>query len=268
VAGNQVAGDATAQQLLGPIIAGDSLATLAWSGAAPHLSTLALTGQTISGSAAYVLDAAIADLILVAARDATGAIALLAVAPDAAGLTRTRLTTMDSTRGLARLDFDEVSGTVLAADAGAGLERTFHIARLLLAAEALGGAQRAFESALAYSLERVQFGRRIGSFQVIKHRCADLLMEVELARSVVYHGLSAAAADDRALPVESALAASFCSDAYLTVAAANIQIHGGIGFTWEHSAHLYLKRAKSTSLLFGTATAQRRQLAQSLGVIR
>jgi alkylation response protein AidB-like acyl-CoA dehydrogenase len=173
---------------------------------------------------------------------------------------------MDLTRRAARLEFAEAPAETLAVDAGAALARACDTAVVLLAAEQLGGASRVLEMAVGYARERVQFGRTIGSFQAIKHRCADLLMEVELARSVVYHALGTAAAEPAALPVESALAAAVSGDAYLRAAAANIQIHGGIGFTWEHPAHLYLKRAKSSSLLFGPPAAHRQRLAGLIGI--
>jgi alkylation response protein AidB-like acyl-CoA dehydrogenase len=247
------------------------VATLAWSGRRPATSALRADDGTITGVAEIVIDGSLAQTILVAAGvgDACG---LFLVEADvagltAAGLTRTPLVALDSTRRLARLEFDGVPGELVAADAGAALERAMDVATLLLAAEQLGGAQRVLESAVEYARTRVQFGRYVGSFQAIKHRCADMLVDVELARSVVYHGLSRAQLDPATLPLEAALARSVVSEAFLHAAAANLQIHGGIGFTWEHSAHLYLKRAKSSALIFGDATVHRRRLAEQLGLV-
>jgi len=138
--------------------------------------------------------------------------------------------------------------------------------RLIIAAQSLGMARRAFDDVLAYVKERKQFGRPIGSFQAIKHKCADMLLEVESAKSAAYYAGWAAAEDNDELPVVASLAKSYCSEAYFHAAAENIQIHGGIGFTWEHPAHLYFKRAKSSELLFGDPTYHRELLAQRIGL--
>ena len=253
------------------IAAGTTIATLAWAGPDPATSTLAATpgtdGWTVSGTAGVVLDGATADLVLVAARSAAGP-CLLAVTGDARGLSRTPLTPMDSTRRLAELRFDAAPAELVGTDgaAAAALERTADLVALYLAAEQLGGAARVLATAVEYAGTRVQFGRAIGSFQAIKHRCADMLVDVESARSVVQHGLWTAVHDPAGLPVSASLARSVASDAYQRVAAHNIQIHGGIGFTWEHSAHLYLKRAKSSQLLLGSPRRHRGRLAELLDV--
>ena len=117
----------------------------------------------------------------------------------------------------------------------------------------VGGAQYVLEMSVEYAKVRVQFGRPIGSFQAIKHKCADMLLEVESAKSAAYYAAWAAAEDNDELPVVASLAKAYCSDAYFHAAAENIQIHGGIGFTWEHNAHLYFKRAKSSEILLGDA---------------
>jgi alkylation response protein AidB-like acyl-CoA dehydrogenase len=173
---------------------------------------------------------------------------------------------MDLTRKLARLAFDDAPAEAAGAPGqdGPALQRVGHLAELYLAAEQLGGAARVLTTAVAYAGTRVQFGRVIGSFQSIKHRCADMLVDVESARSVVHAGLTAA--DSAELPLAASLARSVASDVYTRVASQNVQIHGGIGFTWEHSAHLYLKRAKSSQLLFGTPQASRARLAGVLGI--
>jgi alkylation response protein AidB-like acyl-CoA dehydrogenase len=120
--------------------------------------------------------------------------------------------------------------------------------------------------AVDYAKIRVQFGRPIGSFQAIKHKCADMLVEVESAKSAAYYAAWAAAEDPAELPVAASMAKAYCSDAYFHVAAENIQVHGGIGFTWEHDAHLYFRRAKSDQLLFGDAQHHRNRLADLVGI--
>ena len=136
-------------------------------------------------------------------------------------------------------------------DAAAVLDRTLDVAAIALAAEQLGGAQRALDMAVEYAKVRQQFGRPIGSFQAIKHRCADLLLEVESLRSAVGYAAAAVAEDSAEVPVLASLVKAYASETYFHVAAENIQIHGGIGFTWEHDAHLYFKRAKSSELFLG-----------------
>jgi alkylation response protein AidB-like acyl-CoA dehydrogenase len=264
--GKSEAAEAARATHLPRIVSGEVVATLAWAGAEPAVSTLSAApradGWTVSGTAEVVLDGAGADLLLVAARTPAGP-SLFAVDGGAA-LSRTPLTTLDSTRRLASVRFDAARAELLGPDGGAeeALRRTFELAALYLAAEQLGGAARVLAMAVEYAGTRVQFGRAIGSFQSIKHRCADLLIAVESARSVVYHGLWTAVHDAANLPAAALLARTVASDAYQRVATENIQIHGGIGFTWEHPAHLYLKRAKSSQLLlFGTPTRNRAQLA-------
>jgi alkylation response protein AidB-like acyl-CoA dehydrogenase len=120
--------------------------------------------------------------------------------------------------------------------------------------------------AVAYALQRVQFGRPIGSLQAIKHKCANVLMEVEAARSAAYHAAFCAAAGGEGLRAAASMAKSWCSETCFHAASENIQVHGGIGFTWEHPAHLYLKRAKSSSLLLGDPVFHRERLASELGL--
>ena len=260
------AGEPARAAYLPGIVAGDTVATLAWAGPDPETSALDAAaepgGWTVTGTAAVVLDGADADLVLVAAGTPAG-ISLFAVSAEADGLRRGPLTTLDSTRRLARLTFTRTPAELLGTDGAAtsALRRTADLAALYLAAEQLGGAARVLATAVEYAGTRMQFGRAIGSFQAVKHRCADLLVEVESARSVVYHGLWTAVHDPANLPVAAGLARAVASDAYRRVATENIQIHGGIGFTWEHSAHLYLKRAKSSQLLLGSPAKHRSRLA-------
>ena len=214
-----------------------------------------------------MIDGATANLILVAART-NGAVSLFAVDGDASGLTRTSLSTMDQTRKQAKLDFDNTPARLIGTE-GAGwdvLSRVLDLAAVGLAAEQVGGAQECLEMAVQYAKDRVQFGRPIGSFQAIKHKCADMLLEVESAKSAAYYAAWCAAELNDELPSVASLAKAYCSEAYFHAAAENIQIHGGIGFTWEHPAHLYFKRAKSSELLFGDPTYHREQLAQRIGI--
>jgi alkylation response protein AidB-like acyl-CoA dehydrogenase len=224
-------------------------------------------GWVLDGHKSFVLDGHTADLILVVAADGT-ALSLFAVQAGAAGLSRQVLPTLDQTRKLARLEFDAVPARLIGGpgDAAAVLERTLDVAAVALAAEQLGGSQRALDMAVGYAKARHQFGRPIGSFQAIKHRCADLLLEVESLRSAVGYAAAAVAENAADVPVVAALTQAYASDVYFHVAAENIQIHGGIGFTWEHDAHLYFKRAKASELFLGDASYHRERLAQRIGL--
>ena len=224
-------------------------------------------GWRLTGSKTYVLDGHVADLVLVPVRTPAG-ISIFAVAGDAPGLTRTPLSTMDQTRKQARLELAGVAGS-LVGEEGRGwpvLSKTLDLAAVGLANEQVGGAQRILEMSVQYAKDRIQFGRPIGSFQAIKHKCADMLLEVESAKSAAYYGSWCASEDSDELPVVASLAKAYCSDAYFKAAAENIQIHGGIGFTWEHPAHLYFKRAKTTELLLGDPAYHRELLAQRIGI--
>jgi alkylation response protein AidB-like acyl-CoA dehydrogenase len=195
-------------------------------------------------------------------------VSLFAVEGDASGLTRTPLSTMDQTRKQARLEFSGTPARLIGGEGAAAgaLARTLDLAAVALAAEQVGGAQRCLDMSVEYAKTRIQFGRPIGSFQAIKHKCADMLLEVESAKSAAYYAGWAAAEDSDELPVVASLAKSYCSEAYFHAAAENIQIHGGIGFTWEHDAHLYFKRAKSSELLLGDPSYHRELLAQRIGI--
>ncbi len=257
------------------IASGELIATLAfteedgsWDPDAIRLAAGEGTGGwQLDGRKSFVLDGHTANLILVVAR-AGGELSLFAVPGDAPGLTRTALPTLDQTRKLAKLDFAAVPATLIgsAAAGGAVLNHTLDVAAIALAAEQLGGAQRALDMAVEYAKVRHQFGRPIGSFQAIKHRCADLLLEVESLRSAVQYAAAAVAESSTEVPVVAALVKAYASDVYFHVAAENIQIHGGIGFTWEHDAHLYFKRAKSSELFLGDASYHREHLATRIGL--
>jgi alkylation response protein AidB-like acyl-CoA dehydrogenase len=270
------AGDDGAKKDYLPGIAdGTTLATVALAEASGRWDeggiALEATGSgsswTLTGEKLYVLDGHLADLILVPARTPAG-ISVFAVDKGADGLTTTALSTMDQTRKQARVTFEGTPARLVGAE-GAGwaaVSKMLDLAVVALAAEQVGGAQRVLEMAVDYAKVRVQFGRPIGSFQAIKHKCADMLLEVESAKSAAYYAGWAAAEDNDELPVVASLAKSYCSEAYFHATAENIQIHGGIGFTWEHPAHLYFKRAKSSELLFGDPTYHRELLAQRIGI--
>jgi alkylation response protein AidB-like acyl-CoA dehydrogenase len=224
-------------------------------------------GWRLSGVKSYVVDGHIADLVLVAARTPAG-LSLFAVDGSAEGLTRSVLPTLDQTRRLARLEFDHVPARLVGVDgaAGATLAATLDKAALALAAEQVGGATRVLEMAVEYAKTRQQFDRPIGTFQAIKHKASEMLLRVESARAAAYYGAWAVADDTDEVPTVASLAKAYCSEAFFYAAGENIQIHGGVGFTWEHDAHLYFKRAKSSQLLFGDGVFHRERLLERIGV--
>jgi alkylation response protein AidB-like acyl-CoA dehydrogenase len=272
--------DAQKKELLPGIASGETIAALAFT--EPNgrwdASGIEMVAQgsgdsyTLDGTKMFVIDGHIAGLVVVAARTAgtsgEDGISLFAVDGDASGLTRTQLSTMDQTRKQAKLEFDGVPARPIGATGSAwpAFSKTLDQAAVGLANEMVGGAQKVLEMSVEYAKVRVQFGRPIGSFQAIKHKCADMLLEVESGKSAAYYAAWAAAEDNDELPVAASLAKAYCSDAYFHAAAENIQIHGGIGFTWEHDAHLYFKRAKSSEILLGDATYHRELLAQRIGI--
>jgi alkylation response protein AidB-like acyl-CoA dehydrogenase len=251
------------------IAAGELVATVAVDdAAAPVRSSVRDGSWRLSGTKTVVLDGLLADLIIVTAQT-DGGLGLFTVEAGATGLGRESLSSLDPTRKLARLDFDDVEAQPLGDSAGSGaecLDTVCALASVGLAAEQLGGAQRCLELSVAYAKDRIQFGRPIGSFQSIKHLCADMLLEVERAAAAVDYALWAAAERTDDLPVLAAMTKALCSDVYSNVAFSTIQVHGGIGFTWEHPAHLYLRRARSSALMFGTADEHRERMLQRLGV--
>jgi alkylation response protein AidB-like acyl-CoA dehydrogenase len=223
-------------------------------------------GWELTGTKRPVLAGALADLVLVYAATADGP-GWFAVDGAASGLTRTPLTGLDPTRRMARLDFAATPARrLVAADAAAALDLVADLAAVALAAEQVGGMQRAMELTVEYAKVRVQFGRPIGSYQAVKHGCADMYSAWEHAVSVLRYAAWAADHDPAELPVAAALAQTYVGPAYFTTATGMVQYHGGIGYTWEHDAHLYYKRAKSSQLLLGPPAAHRARLADRLGV--
>jgi alkylation response protein AidB-like acyl-CoA dehydrogenase len=266
--------------LLPNLATGKRLATLAvaelkgqWD---PHEIELVATrvgdGYLLDGVKSFVVDGHVADLLVVAARVAATVglegIALFTLRADAKGVVPSLLESMDATRKIARIDFRGAHADLLGNldDGAKPLVRTLDQAAIALANEMVGGAQALFDSAVDYAKLRVQFGRTIGSFQAIKHKCADLLLDLELAKSAAYYAAQAAAADDPEWPALACLAKATASETYLHIAAECIQIHGGIGFTWDNDTHLWFKRAKSSEVFLGQPNYHRELLMQRWGV--
>ncbi len=220
-------------------------------------------GDALTGTVERVVDAGAADELLVAARGPDG-VALYAVDTSAAGVQRTPLATLDLTRPQARIQMSGARGRLVAGtgEAARVIEHALAVGSALLAVEQVGAGQHLLDLAVDYAKSRMQFGRLIGSFQAVKHKLADLLVDLEHARSTAYHAVWALTdgSDDPALAVSIAQATA--SAALSRIAADTIQVHGGIGFTWEHQAHLYFKRATSDAALLGTAEQHRSRVAQ------
>ena len=268
--------DAAARENLLPgIAAGTTIATVAiaedtgrWDEAGVAATAkLTADGWELSGHKAFVTDGALADVVLVAARSAAG-VGIFAVDKGSRGFLAVPVTGIDETRKLARLEFDATPARLLGKD-GEGwpvLSGMLDRAAIALAAEQAGGAQMVLDMAVEYAKIRIQFGRPIGSFQAIKHKAADMLLDVESAKSAAYYGAWTVAEGGDDVATVASLAKAYCSEAYSRCAAENIQIHGGIGFTWEHPAHLYFRRAHSTQALLGGPDYHRELLAQRVGV--
>jgi alkylation response protein AidB-like acyl-CoA dehydrogenase len=243
-------------ELLATLVEGDRTAAFAFG------DGVTASGDAVTGSVTQVVDGSYADEILVAATSADG-LGLYAVDATGPGVTRTRLATMDQTRDQANVEFASARARLIAGpeEAPRVLEHAEHVAGALLATEQVGAAAHLLDLSVEYAKTRWQFGRPIGSFQAVKHALADLLVEVEHARSTAYHAVWALTdgSDDPALA--TAIAQAVCSAALSRVATTAIQVHGGIGFTWEHQAHLYFKRAVTDAALLGSAEQHRDRVA-------
>ncbi|MBT8453354.1 MAG: acyl-CoA/acyl-ACP dehydrogenase [Deltaproteobacteria bacterium] len=267
------------------IAAGETRATLAFAETNGRMDAAGVeasyvrngAGYLLSGAKSYVLDGHTADLLIVAARSERSAgtgphgVSLFLVPKDADGLKRKWLPTMDQTRRMASVELLEVTvpDDALLGDEGKGwwlCERTLDLARIALAAEQVGAAEMCLEMSVEYAKVRKQFGRPIGSFQAIKHKCADMLTLVESARSAAFYASALATQGGESLEEAASSAKAYCSDAFFHCASEMIQIHGGIGFTWEHPAHLYFKRAKATENLFGGPAFHRERVAAQMGL--
>ncbi len=268
------------QALLPGIASGDTVATLAMIEEAGDWEpgSIALVarpdgdGFRLSGVKTPVTDGHTADLIIVAARlegtQERDGLILLSLRSDADGLRAMPLETLDLTRKQARLEFADVRVDLLGQPGAAAeaLARTLDQAAVLLSAESAGGAEQCLHTAVDYAKVRVQFGRPIGSFQAVKHKCAEVLLEVESAKAAVYWASWVAAQNEEELAQAASIAKSLSNDAYLRAAAESIQIHGGIGTTWEADPQLYFKRAKTNDELLGSPTYHRSRIIEGMGV--
>ena len=258
----QAAGTAQDKERLLPGIAdGTSIAAVAVTGkrgtwTPDGVDVAARTDGTLVGSARYVPFGLAADVILVAARD-SGAFGIFEVAKDAEGFTRAAESVFDPTVPLAACTFNATPARRLGAAGWEAVQEALDLAVIALAGEQAGGARRILDITVEYLKTRIQFGRPIGSFQALKHFAADLLLEVESATSAARHAAAAKEAAGKAADGPVALAAFACAEAFETTALYAIQMHGGIGFTWEHPAHLFLRRARSGTQLFGSSRAHR-----------
>ncbi|WP_067889792.1 acyl-CoA dehydrogenase family protein [Nocardia vaccinii] len=224
-------------------------------------------GYVVDGAAPMVLDGHTADLLLVAARGDAG-ISLAAVRSGTSGVRHRPLARLDRTRSISAIDFDCAAATLIGDEGHAepALRTATDLATVALCAEQVGGAQRCLDAAVSYASTRIQFGRPIGSFQAVKHRCADMLVRLEGARSALRYAVATADSADRdELRIASSVAKLAASEAFLHCAIDNMRTHGGIGFTWEHDAHLYFRRAKAGQLMLGSPDWHAERLARLIG---
>lgn len=263
--------------LLPKIAAGEVIATLAFAeeqgdwavDCIAAMATPSSNAFQLTGTKSFVLDGCTADLIVVVARkpgsSGEDGLCLFTVASDAAGLKKTALKAVDDTRKLARLEFENVEATLLGEAGGAAvaLQETLDLSAICLANEMVGGAERLRESSVEYANLRVQFGRPISSFQTLKHKAADMLLDVELAKSAAYYAAAAVDDGDDDVSALASLAKASAADAYMQTAVHTIQIHGGIGFTWDNDTHLWFKRAKSSEVFLGTPAFHRERMMQN-----
>ena len=269
-------GDRAAQaRLLPGIAAGTTIATVAltgdaasWTAAGVGVTALpAASGWSLTGVASYVTHALVADVLLVVARTAEG-FGIFEVAPAALTITALTITTLpsfDRTLRLARLTFAETPAHRIGTGGWEPVQASLDLALVALAGEQAGGARRMLDMTVDYAKTRHQFGRAIGSFQAIKHMAADLLLETESAISAARHAAEQLAGGSNDPGAAVSLAAFACADAYCTVTAQAIQMHGGIAFTWDHPAHLYLRRARADAQLFGAPAYHRDRYLAQLG---
>ncbi|HVL82590.1 MAG TPA: acyl-CoA dehydrogenase family protein [Actinomycetota bacterium] len=281
VAVQEAGTDAQRKAVLPAIASGERRATVAYTEASGRVDAGGITMQArregdawvLDGKKSFVPDAHLADHIVVAARTKTGdgdptqGVTLFLVDRETSGVSVDQLKTMDTTRRWCEVTFDgvKIGADSVLGEADAGwpvLERALQRSTALLCAESVGGSHKVLDMSVEYAKVRVQFGRPIGSFQAVKHKCAEMLVDVEMARSAMYYAAWAASSSDEELPLAASVAKAYCGDAYTRVASAGIQVHGGIGFTWEHDMHLYFKRAKANEMLLGDPTYHREQVAR------
>ena len=257
------ASESQKDRLLPGIASGDTLAALVLddvSGADRVGTHIQVAQGRLSGTAKLVLDAHLADVLLVAAKDEAG-LSLYQVDPASAQIQPQQV--LDPTRKLSRVILSDCPGELLGEAGGLDIHHLWDQLSTVLAHEMVGGAERLFESTVAYMKIRVQFGRAIGSFQALKHRCADLLLELELAKAMTHAAARYLATGEGDVYTPN-MAKSLASDAYMTIAKQAIQLRGGIGFTWEEDTHLWFKRAKSSEVFLGTPNWHREQMVQRM----
>jgi alkylation response protein AidB-like acyl-CoA dehydrogenase len=275
----EAGGEGQKKEWLPKIAAGDKRVALAWMEPSAQLGPAGVTltavdkggKYALSGTKLFVHDAHTADALVVAARTRPGAgadgVSLFLLPKGTKGLEVTLLPTMDQTRKLCEVACSDVTvgGDALLGAAGSGwapLARVLDRATVALCAEMCGGAQKVLDMTVEYAKIRQAFGRPIGSYQGVKHRAADMLVDVENSKSITYYAAWALDEGSPEAPLAVSMAKAYVSDAFRRVSAAGIQLHGGIGFTWEHDLHLYFKRAKGSEFTFGDATHHRERVAQ------
>lgn len=258
------ADDANKSDLLGKIAAGDIIVSVI-----DGRGKLSLEDGKLNGRVSPATDAAHADLVLVAADDG-GEVVLTGFSPETAGLGITPFASIDPTRSQSRVSFEDValsSGREIGRAGHADFSQILLIAHGGLAAECVGGGQRCLDMTLDYASQRVQFGRQIGSFQAVKHKCADMFTALESARSAAYYAASPDVENDLSAKLEAALVAkNYAAEAFFKIAGDAIQVHGGIGFTWEYPLHYFFKRARGNRSLFTSSEEGYQLLADRIGL--
>ncbi|HEV2861730.1 MAG TPA: acyl-CoA dehydrogenase family protein [Pyrinomonadaceae bacterium] len=263
-------------KFLEPIAAGEMKASVALleEGASWDVDAVKLTATRgggrfkVTGRKLFVADAGVADVLVCVARDGEG-FALLPFERGAEGVKVRATPSMDATRKLYEVSFENASlaeADALGADGDArgALRAALEVATAVLCAEMVGGMQWVLDTTVEYAKTRQQFGRPVGSFQAVQHMCADMLLMTESARSAAYYAAWALTENDPSASTAVSVAKAYCSDAFREVANRGVQVHGGIGFTWEHDLQLYYKRSKSSETLFGDATFHRERIARSV----
>ncbi|MDO8730973.1 MAG: acyl-CoA dehydrogenase family protein [Actinomycetota bacterium] len=262
--------DTVRRPYLEALASGEATAALALTEAAgewpvtAHETTALQAGENwhVSGSKSFVLDNGGATFYVVSAQTENG-VGIFVI--DGADVTREALNAIDLTRAQSSISFEKAPAIALAVDAGDTIKQLQELAAILISSEQLGGATAVMNMFVEYAKIRVQFGRIIGSFQAIKHMCANTLVEVEKARGAAEDAADKAAAGQDDLALSASLAKVSCSEAFTNATLTNIRVHGGIGYTWEHPAHLYFRRSRSSSALFGTPAQHREALLVGLG---
>lgn len=256
-------------QWLPGIASGETVAALGWLEDGAAMLSENGGGYRLSGSVRYIPFGHVADVFVIPTRGVGSGLSLLTIPARTPGLRVEKHVAIDLTRPLASLHFEDVTVSVemllgTPGSADAAYARTLDLARIALAAEQAGGAEAILDLTVQYAKDRVQFGRPIGSFQAVKHRLADMMIQVETAKTAAFYAACVADENGADLPEAAAIAKAYCSDAFSDCTGNAIQLHGGIGFTWEHDAHLYFKRARGSATLLGDARSQRETVARIL----